>query len=658
MASKYDGLARIIIQNVGGRDNIISLAHCITRLRFKLKDESKVNTDVLKKTDGIVTVMQSGGQYQVVIGNHVPDVYAVVCEHAHISAETSADAPKQKMGVGAALIDMISGTFQPVLAVLCAAGIIKGLLALWAFFGGDAVTASAAYQLWYAFGDGFFQFLPIVLGATCAKKFGGSEFLGMGMGAALCYPGITAMAGAEAVKVLFEGTIFEMTVRGTWFFGLPVVLPAGGYMSSVVPIIVATFFLVKLEKWLKKVIPDTIKTFVAPVLAFAVMLPLTFLLIGPVTSLLCNLVGELFGAIYGIPKVGGLFAGLLLGALWQVLVIFGVHWGLVPLAMANYGLYGYDIVLSPYFAASFAQSMVVLAIFIKTKDKKLKDMSLPAFISGLFGVTEPCIYGITLPRKKPFVISCIAASIGGGIIGLAGVKSFAMGGLGFFGIPSYIGDNTLYHVTWLLVGMVVAMIVAFVLTLLTFKDDEVVEDDTKSIDKTDSAVVDTTVSETVTVEETAGENTATGEEIAAPVNGKVIALSEVEDEAFSTGALGDGVAIIPSEGKFYAPCDGEISAFFGTGHALGIATAGGAEILIHVGMDTVTLDGKGFTPKKKQGEKVKKGDLLLEVDLEFVKASGLKTVTPVIVTNSDDFAGIAKTDKTEVKHGEMLLQTM
>lgn len=641
MASKYDGLARIIIQNVGGRDNIISLAHCITRLRFKLKDESKANTEVLKSTDGIVTVMKSGGQYQVVIGNHVPDVYAVVCEHAHISAQTAEDAPKQKMGVGAALIDIISGTFQPILAILCAAGIIKGLLALWAFFGGDAVAASGAYQTWYAFADGFFQFLPIVLGATCAKKFGGSEFLGMGMGAALCYPAITALASADAINILFEGTIFEMTVRAKWFFGLPIVLPAGGYMSSVVPIIVATFFLVKFEKWLKKKLPEVIKTFVAPVVAFAVMIPLIFLVIGPITSLLCNLVGELFGLVYGIPVVGGLIAGLLLGALWQVLVIFGVHWGIVPLAMVNFTILGYDQILSPYFAASFAQSMVVLAIFIKTKDKKLKDMALPAFISGLFGVTEPCIYGITLPKKKPFIISCIAASIGGGIIGLAGVKSFAMGGLGFFGIPSFIGDNTMRHVIWLLVGVAVAMVVAFVLTMITYKDDVV---ETK-----EDASGANEIAQTADV---------TGEEIAAPVSGKVIPLSEVEDEAFSKGILGDGVAIVPSEGKFYAPCDGIISAFFPTGHAFGITTDNGAEVLVHVGMDTVSLEGNGFSAKKAEGDRVKKGDLLLEVDLEVIKKSGLSTVTPVIITNGDDFAGLSKGESKEVKHGDVVMSTL
>lgn len=216
MASKYDGLARIIIQNVGGRDNIISIAHCITRLRFKLKDESKANTEVLKATDGIVTVMQSGGQYQVVIGNHVPDVYTVVCEHAHISAEASADAGKQqKMGVGATLIDWISGIFQPILAVLSAAGIIKGLLAIWAFVDPNA-AATGAYTVWYSLADGFFMYLPIILGATAAKKFGGSQFTGMAMGVALVYPSITGMASAEAIGTIFEGTILQMSYSSTF----------------------------------------------------------------------------------------------------------------------------------------------------------------------------------------------------------------------------------------------------------------------------------------------------------------------------------------------------------------------------------------------------------------------------------------------------------
>ena len=562
MASKYDGLARIIIQNVGGKDNIISLTHCITRLRFILKDESKANTDVLKATDGVVTVMKSGGQYQVVIGNHVPDVYAVVCEAGHISGEASStDSAGHKMGVGATLIDWISGIFQPILGILCAAGIIKGLLALWVFLDPSA-ESSGAYMLWYSFGDGFFAFLPIILGATAAKKFGGNQFLGMGIGAAMCYSGITAMAGnPEIIGTVLKGTDFAMSYSAK-FFGIPIIMPAGGYLSTVVPIIVATYFIVKLEKTLKKIIPDVIKTFIAPVLAFIIMLPLTFLLIGPVTAILSNCVGFAFKFLYDIPIAGGLVAGLLIGAFWQVLVIFGVHWGLIPLAMNNYGSLGYDFILSPFFAASFAQAMVVLAIYIKTKDKKLKNMALPAFISGMFGVTEPCIYGITLPKKKPFIISCIAAAIGGGIIGVAGAKSYTMGGLGVFGLPSYIaktGDNKLYSMIWIIVGTLVAMAIAFILTMILYKDDSPVVTD----DKKDTKVLN-----------------GKKEVIASPITGEVKDLSEVEDEAFSTGALGQGSAIIPTEGKLYAPCDGEITTFFPTGHAIGIKSVNGVEILM------------------------------------------------------------------------------
>lgn len=636
MASKYDGLARIIIQNVGGRDNIISVAHCITRLRFKLKDESKANTEILKATDGVVTVMQSGGQYQVVIGNHVPDVYAVVCEHAHISADTAQSSENQeKMGIGATLIDWISGIFQPALAILSAAGIIKGLLALWTFFD-PAAASSGAYAVWYSLGDGFFMYLPIILGTTAAKKFGGSQFMGMAMGAALVYPSITSMAGAEAIGSVLTGTVLQMNYSAT-FFGIPIIMPAAGYTSTVVPVIVATWFAVKLEKKLKTIIPDVVKTFLAPLFTFIIMLPLTFLAIGPITTILCNIIGAAFSGIYGIPVVGGLIAGLLIGAFWQVLVIFGLHWGLVPLAMINFASIGYDFVLSPFFAASFAQSMVVLAIFLKTKDQKMKDMALPAFISGMFGVTEPCIYGITLPKKKPFVISCIAAGVGGGIIGFMGCRSYTMGGLGVFGLPSYIDpvNQSLYSMIWIVIGTLVAMAIAFAMTYTTYKDDEPVKaDNTKS------------------------SKTAKNEEIAAPVKGEVIELSQVEDEAFSTGALGAGIAIVPAEGKLYAPVDGTVATFFPTGHAIGMVSKGGAEILIHVGMNTVKMEGKGFSPKVKEGETVKKGQLLLEFDLEEIKKAGCSAVTPVIVTNTDDYADIVPTDAKKAAPGDTVITVL
>lgn len=482
MPSKYDGLARIIIQNVGGKSNINSVAHCITRLRFKLKDESKANKDVLEATDGVIKVMQSGGQYQVVIGNNVADVYDAVLEVGHFQGAGTVDEDGNAVDGGESdggkkspvsiLIDMISGVIQPTLGVLAATGIIKGLLALFSFLNILPET-SGTYQVLYAVGDGFFYFLPIILGYTAAKKFKMNEFIGMAIGIALCYPAMVNITGGEVLGTLFAGTAFEMSYYTT-FLGIPVIMPASGYTSSVVPIIIACALGAMLEKWLRKVIPDVIKLFVVPFVTLVVMVPLTYLVIGPIATILCNLLTAIFSAIYGIPVVGGLIAGVLIGAFWQVLVIFGLHWGLVPLGLINYATLGYDFILSPYFCVSFAQTFVVLAMLLKTRDDKLKKIALPAFISGIFGVTEPAIYGVTLPKKKPFIYSCIGGAIGGGFIGFMGARSYTMGGLGLFGLPSYIdtvGDTGIQSLIYVVIGTVIASVIGFVLTWVLYKDE-------------------------------------------------------------------------------------------------------------------------------------------------------------------------------------------
>lgn len=482
MPSKYDGLARIIIQNVGGKSNINSVAHCITRLRFKLKDESKANKDVLEATDGVIKVMQSGGQYQVVIGNNVADVYDAVLEVGHFQGAGTVDEDGNAVDDGESdggkkspvsiLIDMISGVIQPTLGVLAATGIIKGLLALFSFLNILPAT-SGTYQVLYAVGDGFFYFLPIILGYTAAKKFKMNEFIGMAIGIALCYPAMVNITGGEVLGTLFAGTAFEMSYYTT-FLGIPVIMPASGYTSSVVPIIIACALGAMLEKWLRKVIPDVIKLFVVPFVTLVVMVPLTYLVIGPIATILCNLLTAIFSVIYGIPVVGGLIAGVLIGAFWQVLVIFGLHWGLVPLGLINYATLGYDFILSPYFCVSFAQTFVVLAMLLKTRDDKLKKIALPAFISGIFGVTEPAIYGVTLPKKKPFIYSCIGGAIGGGFIGFMGARSYTMGGLGLFGLPSYIdtvGDTGIQSLIYVVIGTVIASVIGFVLTWVLYKDE-------------------------------------------------------------------------------------------------------------------------------------------------------------------------------------------
>lgn len=495
MGSKYDGLARIIVQNVGGKDNVISLAHCITRLRFRLKDESKANTEILEQTSGVIKVMVAQGQYQVVVGQAVDDIYEAVLRVGHLTAGGAVDpvtgeaveeetGGDEKKGPLAVLIDVISGTLAPTLGVLSASGIIKGLCALWAFLDPTAST-SGAYLMFYAIGDGFFYFLPIVLGYTAAKKFKCSEFVGMCIGIALTYPTMVSLPStASALGTILEGTPFVMSYYST-FFGIPIVFPASGYTSSVIPIILAVFVAAKIEHWFKPLCPDTVRLFLLPLVTLVITVPVTYLVIGPVSGILCGAISLFFSAIVGIPVVGGALLGLFVGALWQVLVIFGFHWALIPLAIINMSTLGYDNILASSWVCSFAQSFTVLAIYLKTKNAHLKEVALPAFITGIFGVTEPCIYGVTLPKKTPFVISCIGSAIGGAVASLVGARTYMMGGMSFFMLPSAIdpsGANGINAVIALCVGAVIALVISFVLTWVLYKEPDEDEGTSRSVE--------------------------------------------------------------------------------------------------------------------------------------------------------------------------------
>ncbi len=631
MASKYDGLSRIIIQNVGGKSNIAGLTHCDTRLRFKLKDESKAQTEILKETDGIVTVLQSGGQYMVVIGNHVPDVFASVVSVGHLESiakggadEDAEEGPKEKQNPFNAFVSIVTGVFTPCLAVLSACGILKGFLSLFSYFGWmDA--AGGTYTLLYALADSFFYFMPVLLGFTAAKKFKLPEMEGIIIGLVMVYPTLTSssLAAMETFK----------------FAGIPIIMPAAGdYTSSVIPVICSVAFAAFLEKRIKKFIPDVIKTFVVPLITLGITIPLTFLVIGPIASGAAGLIGTLCTAI---ANVSNLLLGVFIGFFWQILVMFGLHWAMIPIAMTNVASIGYDVVLVGMFGATFAQTGAVLAIWVKTKNKKLKSLAAPAFISGIAGVTEPAIYGITLPKKKPFFITCGVAGVAGAVLTTLGVKCYQMAGLGVFGYTAYI-DTANNDISGMVISMVVsalALVAAFVLVYLTYKDDAPAKKETASSSASASAA-----GKAGTVE--------------SPVKGNVMALENVKDEVFSTGAMGKGIAVEPVEGKVYAPADGEITTFFPTGHAIGILTDTGAEILIHVGMDTVEMKGRGFTPKAKQGDRVKKGDLLLEFDMEKIKAEGHPVTTPIIITNTDDYADIIPTDASAVAVGDEILKLL
>ncbi|MFD1886282.1 beta-glucoside-specific PTS transporter subunit IIABC [Paenibacillus wenxiniae] len=628
---KYEQLAKDIIQNVGGKENVNSLTHCITRLRFKLKDEGKANTDVLKNMDGVVTVIQSGGQYQVVIGNHVPEVYADVNTVAGLGGDSSAaaDTSGEKMSLFSRFIDLISGVFAPILGVLAATGMIKGLTALFVSIG-LLTNTSGTYIILNAVGDCLFYFFPVFLGYTAAKKFNMNIFIGMAIGAALVYPTLTAVSAGEPLYTLFAGTPFQSPVHIT-FLGIPVILMT--YSSSVIPIILSAYVGSKIEGFFKRVIPSVVRTFMVPFCTLLITIPLAFLIIGPIATWAGQLVGAGILAVYNLSPI---VAGLLLGAFWQVFVIFGLHWGFVPIAINNLTNMGSDPILAGMFGASFAQTGVVLAIMIKAKSKKLKSLSIPAFISGIFGVTEPAIYGITLPRKKPFILSCIGGAVGGAIIGAMGTKAYIIGGLGIFGIPSYIGPdgfNTGFYGA--IIGMIVSFILGFVLMFFTK-----LTDDEPETGKTEPSNTDVLVKQ---------------ETVFSPMKGEVIALSQVKDEAFSTGALGKGIAIEPIEGKVYSPVNGVLTSLFSSGHAIGITSNNGVDILIHVGQDTVKLKGKYFTPQVKQGDTVKKGDLLMEFDVEAIKAAGYVLTTPVIISNSGNYLDVIETGKKSVGYQEDLL---
>lgn len=615
---KYEQLAKDIVKNIGGKENIDSLTHCVTRLRFELKDESIAKDEVLKKMDGVVTVMKSAGQYQVVIGNHVPDVYDDVCKVAGISGESvNKESSKPKGNIGEVFIEIVSGIFQPILGVMSAAGMLKGLNALFIAVGLYA-TGSGMDTFMTAVGDAIFKYMPIVLGYTAAKKFNMKPFLGLVIGAALCYPSIqasTLAASGKALYTLFSGTIFESKVYMT-ILGIPMI--GMDYTSTVMPVILICYLASKLEKAFSKIIPESLKFFLVPMIVLFVSMFLGFLIVGPIATFASDIVAQ---GILAVRNVSPLVAGVLIGGFWQVLVMFGIHWGIIPIYMNNITTMGYDNFMIPFFATTFAQTAVVVAIYLRTKDKKLKEACVPATISGIFGVTEPAIYGITLPKKTPFIISCIASAVAGGFYGVMDLKEYIMGGMGIFEFPSFINpaNQALKDVYIAAIGVVIAVIIAFVITMICYKDD-----------------VDVNAEETL-------EDTNEPVILEQPIKGEVHPLADVEDEAFSKRLLGHGLAILPEEGKVFAPVDGTISALFSTLHAIGLTTKDGVEILIHVGMDTVRLEGKYYKAHVKEGDAVKKGQLLLEFDMEKIKKEGYSLMTPVIISNYQNFADVVET---------------
>lgn len=655
MAKNYDNLAKTIIQDVGGKDNVNSVVHCATRLRFKLKDEKKANDDALKDTDGVVTVVKAGGQYQVVIGNEVADVYDAVLKEVgfpgggQVPDDDGADDDSSFIDKAVALI---SGIFTDILAPLSAGGIIKGLVVMCASLGWLSKT-SGAYQILYAIGDSIFFFLPVFLGFTAARRFHMNQFIGAAIGATLTYPSMVALASSKTIlSTLFKGTAFASEVHTT-FFGIPVITM--NYSSTVLPVIFTVWFASIIEHWAKKWISTVVQMFLVPVATMIIALPVAFIVIGPVMTWVGDAIGAVMQGIYNFSPI---VAGILMGALWQVLVIFGVHWGIVAVTTADLAALGYDPILALSCMVCYAQVGVVLAMIKQTKDKKLKETATGAFFSGLFGVTEPAIYGVTLPRRIPFILSCIGGAISGAVIGAFHSVLYMLPSMGIFAIPAYANPKggSMTPVIGVVIAGVVAFVSGFILQILFGKKSVDADYNKKQAQKVAEAANEATeVANNPIVAASEDEKLNPSTKLVSPLNGDVKPLSEIKDEVFSSGAMGQGVAIEPSEGVLHAPADGKIALVFPTGHVVGINTTDGAEVLMHIGMDTVNLQGKGFKTLVQKGQEVKAGDPLVEFNIKEIKAAGYEVATPVVVTNSKKYESINQVDNGTVEVGQEIL---
>lgn len=613
----YQALAKEILSHVGGKENIASLIHCATRLRFKLKDNTLADAEGLKVKPGIIMVVESGGQFQVVVGNHVADVWHAVRAEAGITDDTPVNSEtKEKSSFLSTAIDIISAIFTPFIGVMAASGILKGLLAL-AVVAGLFNTESGSYKILFAASDSLFYFFPVILGYTAGKKFGGSPFVTMAIGGALMHP--LMIQAFDAAQV--PGAPAE------YFFGIPVTFI--NYSTSVIPVIIAAWVSSLVERRCSPLFPSAVRNFFTPLVCLAVVTPLTFLVIGPVATGLSHMLAQGYQWIYHIAPW---LAGGAMGAIWQICVIFGLHWGLAPLMINNLTVFGHDSLVPMLLPAIMGQVGAAFGVFLRTRDARLKTLAGSAVSAGLFGITEPAVYGVTLPNRRPFIFGCIAGALGGAFIGLSQTQIYSFGLPSILTIPQLIPASGVDFTVW---GAVIAMFGSAILAcVMTWFAGLPAEKTKKEIVKVEKA----------------GEN-----DVLAPLSGAVLALTNVPDATFSSGLLGQGIAIIPDDNRVIAPFDGEVASLFQTKHAIGILSESGVEVLIHVGIDTVKLDGQHFTAHVKVGQKVHAGDLLLEFDRQAIRDAGYDLATPIIVSNSDDYRSVEATDTGTITMGMRLL---
>jgi PTS system beta-glucosides-specific IIC component len=629
-------LSKDILKLVGGEENIDQVTHCMTRLRFNLNDNKKADKATLKNTPGVMGVMENGGQFQVIIGNDVPVVYNALV--GNMSKSPNADAgsagastgEKKKRNPVSALFDFISGIFTPILPAITGAGMIKGIVAILVAVGWLSDTSST-YIILSAIGDGAFYFLPIILAISAARKLGSNMYIAAALAAGIMHPTITAL--------LANGD--------TTFVGIKVI--AATYSSTVIPIILAIWIASYVEKAVDRVTHASLKLLIVPTVTLLIMVPLTLMTVGPLGTVLGN---GLSGGISWLFDNMSIFASILIGGTMSLLIITGMHYALLPIIVGSMTSLGYDFIIPLMFAANLAQGGAAFGVGLRSKNAKTKSLAYSTGLTAIMGITEPAMYGINMKFKKPFIAALIGGAVAGGFMGIVNVKAYVLTGL--VGLPSIAAfiSPAISTLIYALVGGVIAIIAAAILTyILGFQEDNAPQSAESAPAAESTTPAATTSASAVTAVE---ETKVLDQDVFSPITGEVKSLSEVPDPAFSEEIMGRGFAIQPSEGRVVSPINGTVFSLSKSGHAIGLVSDDGAEMLIHIGIDTVKLKGQFFSPKVQAGAKVAVGDVLMEFDREEIEKAGYTTITPVIITNMHQYNSIESAGRTTIKEKELL----
>ena len=627
----YESIAKKILQRVGGKENLISLVHCMTRLRFTLKDESIVDDEAVKKTKGVMGIMKKAGQYQIIIGNDVANVYAELNKLGNFSNEVPKKAPqnKEKQNVFSMLMDTISGIMAPVIPAIIGAAMIKVLLTLLPMIG-VLSTKGDTYNLLSVMGDGAFFFMPVLIAISASKKFGTNMYYAASIALIMLHPNfISFMNSANDAKE---------TVKFLKF--IPVTYAS--YAYSVIPIILAVWSLKYVERLVDKITPVVTKNFLKPMLVVLIEAPIALIILGPLGAICGNVLSTVVYTIHD--KLGFIAIGLVAGV-YPFVVMAGMHHAFTPIKLGMIASTGFEnFICIGELCSNMAQGAASLAVAVKSKNKDFKQIAGSSAFSALFaGITEPALYGVTLRLKRPMLGACIGAAAGGLFGGFFQMKCFGIATPAIVTIVQYVEKGKPQSLLFAALTILLTIVVAFIATMIIGFEDVVDEND----DELD--MLETESKEEVKVMENAID-------IASPAEGKAISLSEVADATFAQEILGKGAAIVPEKGVIYAPFDGKVDVMFETGHAVGLVGENGVELLVHIGIDTVNLEGKYFSPKKAAGDVVKKGDVLIEFDIEKIKEAGYDVTTPVIVSNTDQYAIVEKTATGEVTKESNLIK--